>query len=194
MELSLNDKKQSWLEKSLSYFILVCIGVTAMLATGCTNRYGSSGLNTAPLVNTSSWNTSTTTGFATSAYNCPWTANVMPDYDPNDNGTDQYTVCPSNSNTSDILVNGNTETSQDFCVIPADYVDSENVYVIGNTSTNLPWYKCAPVTSGGADLSFPELNFNYVYIVESQNLQSMIECLISGNSITCPDYSAGKFR
>jgi hypothetical protein len=121
------------------------------------------------------------------AYNCPLDPNVQAINDPNINGTDEYKVCKDTSAPSQILIHGETEISNQVCVIPAY---SSPTGVVAYTQETI---QCPMVTAGGIYVNYAGLSFNAVYIVEAQNSAQLVTCLQTGYN--CPStYSYGVFQ
>ncbi len=124
------------------------------------------------------------------SYTCPLDPNVVPINDPYLNGTDEFKVCKDASAPNQILIHGETEISNQICVIPAY---SSPTGVVAYTQETI---QCPMLTSGsttGVNVSYPGLTFNAVYIVEAQNSEQLLSCLQTGQN--CPSsYSYGVFQ
>jgi hypothetical protein len=120
-------------------------------------------------------------------YTCPLDPNVVAVNDPNLDGTDEYKVCKDTSAPSQILIHGETETSDQICVIPAL---STATGVVAYTSQTI---QCPMIVAGGVNVSYPGLTYNAVYIVEAGASAQLLTCLQTGYN--CPStYSYGVFQ
>src|SRR5262249_30566162 len=125
---------------------------------------------------------------------CPQSANVIPDYDTNLNGTDLFTVCTSKQNNYDLLIHGTTESSPTICIYPATYADATHIYYKPDVQTGGPLVTCVAAQSGGDKVSFNGINYNYVFIVEQPYEDQMTTCLTTMSYEQCPHFSAGQIR
>jgi hypothetical protein len=131
------------------------------------------------------------------AYNCPSSANVVPDYDWLFNGTGYYQVCPSKSNLSDILVHGTPPAAGPVCIFPAEIASNGQVYAKPDVNKNdgSPWVQCITPGVDGVHASFPGISWNAAFIVAGQDVQQMSLCIQGGIYSYCPkNYSFGSFR
>lgn len=130
----------------------------------------------------------------TSQYHCPNYPNIMPDYDYELDGTGRYSACYNKSEKSKILIHGKTGKNDTICIFPAQIIDSKHVYAKPDTQTGGPWHQCVPISSTGVFADFPNIEYNGLFIVESDDESQMSRCLIGGNYYNCPPYSFGRFR
>jgi hypothetical protein len=131
------------------------------------------------------------------AFNCPDQPNVVPDYDWNFNGTGSFTVCPSNSNLSDVLVSGTSVVAGPVCIFPAQITSSGTVVAEQNpnNANGTPWVQCVTPGDDGVHASFPGINWNAAFIVDAQDVTQMSLCIQGGIYSYCPkNYSFGSFR
>jgi hypothetical protein len=180
--------------------ITLLIAFQAALVTGCGNldasryrapsdSYGSVQASLDPLGTASSG--------LDKNFLCPSTANVVPDYDRDFDGSGFYRVCPSTISPYDVLIHGRTHASDTICVIPAEYIDATHVYLKPLVQGGQPQVSClnaAQSAGAGVLATFPATRYNAVFIVESQYKDAMMACLPGGNYLFCPPYSFGKFR
>ena len=130
-------------------------------------------------------------------YNCPASANVVPDYDWNFNSTGYFTVCPSKANLTDILVHGSAPVAGPVCVFPAEIASNGQVFAKPdvNKADGSPWVQCLTPTADGIHATFPGISWNAVFIVAAQDVRQMSLCLQGGVYSYCPrNYSFGSFR
>jgi hypothetical protein len=164
-------------------FSLACFALSAC-ANGNIPQYTAvgSGSNSSTTSLVSSASTT-----AQGAYTCPLDPNVPVVNDVNFNGTDQFTVCSDSSAPSQILIHGRTNSSDQICVIPAESTSSG---VVAFTNVTI---QCPEVQSGGIYVSYPNVVFNAVYIVEAPFAAQLMTCLETGEN--CPStYSYGVFQ
>lgn len=137
-----------------------------------------------------------------SNYSCNGKATINPIKIVATNRSDYYSVCTnvnSGKNWS-ILVQGQALTSNTICAFPAAITTSDAYQWIENPSKSFtPTYLCSPFTSSGAYFAFSALQtanitFNSLFIVEQQDVTTMISCLLNNFMGTCPPYSVGQFR
>ena len=179
--------------KIFTHIISSLIAITAL--SGCGNLMKAN-LPTPPKSSQQTANpaTSSTVSSVNGNFTCPNQANVLPDVDVYLNGSDDFTVCPSTQNATDILIHGKTQISAQICVCPVSYVDSTHVYWKPDVATGAPLFQCSDETSAGVTETFTNMNYNAVYIVEGPYKDAMIACLVEGNAYACPHYSFGEFR
>jgi hypothetical protein len=142
----------------------------------------------------SQYDTSSSSNTSSNAYRCPSSTNVFPDEEYALNGGGRYTVCTTSKSAANILVHGTTSRSNRVCIYPAQVIDEQHVYVKPDTSTGLPWHQCSEISDLGVPASFPNINYNAVFIVEGPDESAMTSCLMGGNYFACPEYSFGQFR
>jgi len=131
------------------------------------------------------------------AYTCPGSPNVVPDYDWAFNGTGYYTVCPSKSNLSDILVHGTPVAGTGVCIFPAEIAANGQVFAKPDVTKadGSPWVQCVQPGADGVHASFPGINWNAAFIVDVADVQQMGLCIQGGIYSYCPkNYSFGAFR
>lgn len=135
-------------------------------------------------------------------YNCPYSPNVVPDYDWMLDGSGHFEVCSHKENQTDLLVHGQTHYSDEICLFPAEVVNSTGqIFLKLDLATNGLLYKCIQADEGGVAARFDFTNFNALFIVEKPYLNQMLSCLSgpAGPSyFACPNnpgyYSYGRFR
>ncbi|MCM2278276.1 MAG: hypothetical protein NDJ89_09390 [Oligoflexia bacterium] len=173
--------------------ILFLVPLLTMLGSSCA-RFGKAYV---PRASESSYSRSPALAFeseSASEYACPSVSNVNPDYDRMLDGSGYFTVCPSNQDSSKLLIHGQTAESERICIFPAQYIDSRHIYWKPELAGGLPWTECALPTEQGAFAQFPGVNYNAVFIVEERFRDQMQLCLSNGDYYGCPAYSFGRFR
>jgi hypothetical protein len=165
----------------------IFLATMSLVATSCANgakpNYNAA-TNSAESVSPFVANGGTVTN---GSFTCPLNPNVTPKNDTNFNGTDQFTVCVNPQVSGEIMINGETNSANQICVFPAV---STAAGVVANTSVQI---QCPMLQSGGITLSYPNITYNAVYIVEAPYAAQMLYCLESGQN--CPaTYSYGEFQ
>jgi hypothetical protein len=137
-------------------------------------------------------------------FSCPDSANVVPDYDYELDGSGYYRVCHHRTNPADVKFTGRTAATNVVCMFPAQYLDGQHIYAKPDVDggTNAPWYKCQEIqtdasgtTSTGIRMTFPGISWNAAFIVEGYAAATeMQRCLAQNNYYACPHYSFGIFR
>tara|TARA_Y100000590_G_scaffold469024_1_gene654507 strand:- start:3863 stop:4381 length:519 start_codon:yes stop_codon:yes gene_type:complete len=120
-------------------------------------------------------------------YECPQSDNVKPVYDPLIGGAGNFYVCTNQQTPTTIRVEGTTDYSNTICVYPAQESNGQLSITLDQSNGGVA-HLCVPMQSETAYFSFPNMNFNRVFIVESQNETKMNECLSKGNYGLCPQY------
>lgn len=110
-------------------------------------------------------------------------------------GAGHFRACPSQTNSSKVLVRGTTNYNSVICAFPYQYVDATHVYLKPGAN-GLPMYNCKDITQGdGAEFEFQYTNFNGLYVVELSKLPQMKTCANYNNLVDCDEfYSFGQFR
>jgi hypothetical protein len=127
-------------------------------------------------------------------YYCGSKANVEPDWEWSLDGAGYYTICPSKTVYSNILVHGQTSLTNTICIFPAEYIDDRNIFTKPDLQTGGPMHKCVTATDRGVYTAFAGVRYNAAFIVESPHVEQMYACLVQRDSVTCPRYSFGIFR
>lgn len=146
------------------------------------------------LENSYQLNASTSADTDSLEYHCPANPNIIPDYDYQLDGTGRYSACYHKTEKSKILIHGKTGQNDTICIFPAQIIDSKHVYTKPDTQTGGPWHQCVSISNSGVFADFPNIEYNGLFIVESNDELQMSRCLIGGNYYSCPTYSFGRFR
>jgi hypothetical protein len=160
---------------------------TAIFLTGCGNsRFAN--MAPEPSVKTSAASSSSSEFFDGnydqfySTYYCPSSWNIKPYYDFAYDGSNYYLACLNRTNPSNIIIDGMPSEDGNICVFAAKRS--------GNSITSFA-YQCAAPSTAGLQMTFTNLNFNYLFIVPEKDRAQMSNCLSSGNRYACPHYSEG---
>ena len=135
-------------------------------------------------------------------FKCPANYNIVPNYDWDDDAyhSNYYTVCRSKSDPTQLKVFGVTMDAAQVCAIPVNTSGS------GSTQRYLPFSdptstssdpsqqilsNCFTPSKDGVEMSFASDSFSFFFIVTSDYLAQMQECIYSEVYSLCPRYSFG---
>jgi hypothetical protein len=137
-------------------------------------------------------------GFTDPGYTCPGSPNLKPTYTYHTDGSDTYTACPSQANSTDVSIHGKPSAdtpagvTRRICVFPIQIVDASHFYPKYNQYAR-PTVSCVAFAEP-IRLSYPATNYNALAIVEEADEARMEDCLAKLNTSICPAYSRGQFR
>lgn len=191
----------------INFLMLALLAGAQLVLVGCASRYYDTHELYAPknayspvsYASTPLVNVSVPATFQDSTYECSDSANVIPDYDWNVNGSGYFFACYNKSNPADLKIFGHANQSINFCVFPAQYYDAQHVYAKPDvTQTGYPpLVRCVNSSEEGVALSFVNdqiSTMNAVFIVAAKDKNAMQNCLGTQDYYACPHYSFGVYR
>jgi hypothetical protein len=184
-------------------------GALVILTSACGNIVtnpvlgtSSSGLQAGATTNVVSSNANGTSGLDL-AEQCSEAPNVV-STGMSESIYNEYHACDiSNGSTAGVKIFGEDQTTKTVCIFPANQNNGQATVFLMNPEAaieNAYAVQCVSVNSNsGTTMAFPNLTFNSVYVVDQADVQSMAECLSSGELSACAanngfSYSFGQFR
>ncbi len=168
----------------MKVFKLVSVLSLAVLATACGN-----GGTRANDVRTDGWNLRSSTGstnpFQTASQNCSGTPNVTSQYQ----NLASYSACRENGQ---LKVYPSDNSNRSVCVFPVLVVNATAKAI--RVSAYGPYInqyavQCGQANQSGGTFNFGSLQFNGVYVVDSNFAGSFAQCIAYGDVNTCTQYA-----
>lgn len=131
---------------------------------------------------------------------CPNTANVVPNFDLEMDGSGYYKVCYHKTLSDTLFIVGDvsqSEKEKQVYVFPIQFVDKYTIWLKPDVNKKSVAFEQAQVNDDGFEVKFNLTDFNSVIIVESQYIDKMRACLLTKPKPSfnlCPPFSFGKFK
>lgn len=164
---------------------------TAVVFTGCGNVMPNPAANKTKPFNSSTNFISNQTSVLSG--NCTGKNNILPVSERYYDGSGSFEACAQPSDHYSAILHGKTHNSDSICVFPAQTDASGNIKLLKDATGNLQ-FQCIKISVSNPSVKFDAAIFNTFLIVESQDQNLMLQCLLSGTDVGCPWYSIGKFR